>query len=1120
MDLSKKIFGANVDKTVREYFESLQEGTFEIQPGQSISPKRIGLGKTSVGESYLGDRTSYARMWVAVNGYEVKKVEGKYQRINDGKVNIYSVNENLSDSYSELDATQKALLSIQTYQPQLQSNPYLKPPAGIESIDSKSEGAVGALRRTTVNFIVHNKQDFENIFLPFFLKPGATVFVDFGWSDKAFTLYNPNDKVTNKNLDMASFYESIYPNNDDIKKGFTTTVSGQVTKYDVNIDQNGSFKCSLEFVSSNYSLLDKSISDDNNLKFIFENSIEELLMGYFLNFSGVQIDTEILISNSSKLTAQERSKLVKDFFDDEEKVQSDLDQTIGIIDSTSKLSGIFYQNLIKGNAEEDKLSEKESLYISYGLFEDKFLNQFISYWVYYDDDGEEVGRAEEKKNPFSNSFSSFNSWARYSEDLLLLQKQRYDEGDSIISFLYPDTWDEGETYNKVKPVDWDKEKGTETDKQKSRIPLRDLFISVPLISEAFRKSQNVNDALEFIFDKIYEDSGNIINIKMTTNNEAMTSLTFTDVYVANELFDNDDILTFDTTSGNTIVLNSDLKFETPKAGLSSMIAIGNLSEPSFFDEQELQNFNFLNSISSPAEKSNRQKKGMKYQVKHLPDFGEPPKSYKSLTLNMKKFMETEFIGPKKSNDDVSEDYNTYLEERQKLIDEVEESGEESENNTSDVGREEQELETETVDGRQIFYAKSSRDFRMLHAKVNSFINTTDNTISPVLPVSLTLKVYGNNFLGIGDFFTINFLPKHYQDRVYFQIVGVDHNVGTSMWETTYTTVMRLKSNEKSRTHGQIDEKLPEIRLHPLFQKQKAESMIGEISSKENLAGKYCVKNYKKEETSRITLTKLPVGLTRDDIPNLLWEKESFVWDAKNDEEKRKKEGNSNNNNSEKLMNTVKLYDNMGSGELAYFITISNLILGDELINWELLQSKGLPYELRESDGQQELNRQSKIVYVTERSDSALRAIAGSGLSNFRDFILEKFDQPGVSLGLDDFQEKLYEQLGFLKQEVSSFLIPSKDFTDNLYLNGLTWDVSAESPLYQNDGINSEKTGIPFIRFTVTEHSDTRVIPSIVVPRELLKIQSVDVLGKKVWREYCGLKAGFKELFESDERELQ
>ena len=43
------------------------------------------------------------------------------------------------------------------------------------------------------------------------------------------------------------------------------------------------------------------------------------------------------------------------------------------------------------------------------------------------------------------------------------------------------------------------------------------------------------------------------------NTWGMDSRTF------NELFDNDDILTFDTTSGNTIVLNSDLKFETPKA---------------------------------------------------------------------------------------------------------------------------------------------------------------------------------------------------------------------------------------------------------------------------------------------------------------------------------------------------------------------------------------------------------------------------------------------------------------------------------------------------------------------------------------------------------------------------
>ena len=67
MDLSKKVFGANVDKKIRDYFKFLQEGTFVIEPGQSVGAKREGLGKTSTGEGYLGDRTPYARMWTAVN---------------------------------------------------------------------------------------------------------------------------------------------------------------------------------------------------------------------------------------------------------------------------------------------------------------------------------------------------------------------------------------------------------------------------------------------------------------------------------------------------------------------------------------------------------------------------------------------------------------------------------------------------------------------------------------------------------------------------------------------------------------------------------------------------------------------------------------------------------------------------------------------------------------------------------------------------------------------------------------------------------------------------------------------------------------------------------------------
>tara|TARA_R100000995_G_scaffold74261_1_gene43233 strand:- start:447 stop:3842 length:3396 start_codon:yes stop_codon:yes gene_type:complete len=1115
MDLSKKVFGANVDKTIRDYFKFLQEGTFEIQPGDPVQKKSIGVSFDS--ETYLGDRTPYARMWTAVNAYEAKynSEDKKYERIEAGKVNIYTINENLNDSYNELDS-----VSNQKYQPELQDNPYFKPTSGITSVNSKSEGAVGALRRTTVNFTVHNKHDFDNIFLPFFLKPGATVFVDFGWSDKALTLYNPNDKVSNKNLNMANFYESIYPDKDGIKKGFTTTVSGQVTKYDVNVDEKGSFNCSLEFVSSNYSLLDKTISDDNNLKFIFDNSIEELLMGYFLAFSGIQIDVDALIAGNNRLTAKQRKSLVKDFFDDDERrYQQGIDQSLGMIDLISRKSGIYYQNVIHGDSEEDKLGDKEAVYISYGLFEDKFLNQFISFWQYFDDEGNDTTKIEEKTNPFANSFSSKDSWARFDADLLSLQKQKFYSDDDRLSFLYPETWND--TYNKLKPTGWEDAGGVDNDIEKRRIPLRDLFISVPTISEAFKKSQNVNDALEFIFDQIYEDSGNIINIKMISNNDAQVSLTFTDINVSAELFD-DEVLMFDTTSGNTVVLNSDLKFETPKAGLSSMIAIGNLSEPQYFDELELMKFNFLNSIIVDPEATDK-----KYQIKHLPDYGDPPKRYKALTVNMNDIIAKEtdirgsFIDPSQNyntNNLVKGDYQNYLDKKKDLLEpgfwEKMFGKPSDETETDDVVNVEAELETEMPDGTPILYAKSNRDLKLLNAKKNNFISPKNNTISPVLPVNLTLKIYGNNFLGIGDFFTINFLPKHYQERVYFQIVGVDHSIGTSMWDTTYTTVMRLKPNEKQKTFSyNKNQNLPVVKLHPLYEEKTAEDMSknqggAQYDGKDVETTKLAVKGIRKD--IEVIKTTAPnndrANMSYDDIPSLSWARSFFIWDSENKKEKQKKAGIGKRSN--KLINGVQIPETIDSGELAWWIAMTNALISDDFIDWSLLKDKGTPFSLFNTNKQADVVGRAKPgVFVSQRP--------------FGDELIDNFDQPGASWGLDDFQESLLEKLSYYKdrQKVSQFLEEYLFFSKDLnLLYGIYWDVSTKTFLY-NTNDQLEGVGVHFYEISVSGHSDTSIFPSFVIPSQLYKPQGLKDLANKVWTNYCTIKADLKVIFESDEREM-
>jgi len=56
----------------------------------------------------------------------------------------------------------------------------MKPPAGITSISSTTEGTLGVIKKTTVNFVVHNFHDFDSIYNRFFLKPGAQIFIDFG----------------------------------------------------------------------------------------------------------------------------------------------------------------------------------------------------------------------------------------------------------------------------------------------------------------------------------------------------------------------------------------------------------------------------------------------------------------------------------------------------------------------------------------------------------------------------------------------------------------------------------------------------------------------------------------------------------------------------------------------------------------------------------------------------------------------------------------------------------------------------------------------------------------------------------------------------------------------------
>ena len=183
MSTEKRIFGGNPPDIALNQLNRLQ---------QRDSTDALA-SVDSVHNNYLGGKSSFARMWTATNITGSNVDEIVYHSINEGRE--FSYQNNTTGSISD------------NYQIQNQSNPYLKPAAGITSLSSKSEGALGALRTTNVEFQVHNKEDFETIFLPFFLRPGAMVCVDFGWSDN-FKLYDPKEMV-DLNRTMESFDNKI-----------------------------------------------------------------------------------------------------------------------------------------------------------------------------------------------------------------------------------------------------------------------------------------------------------------------------------------------------------------------------------------------------------------------------------------------------------------------------------------------------------------------------------------------------------------------------------------------------------------------------------------------------------------------------------------------------------------------------------------------------------------------------------------------------------------------------------------------------------------------------------------------------------------------------------------------
>ena len=355
-------------------------------------------------------------------------------------------------------------------------NQYMKPAAGITNVTSETEGNLGVIRKTTVNFKVHNFHDFDRIYNRYFLRPGAQLFIDFGWSDlissehvstvgagKGAELYDPEFMLDESKgfpdntegpiiggIQNKLFGDGIYNKYSYIghNQGLCDTVVGLVTDYNASIQEDGSVECSVTITSKNAALLEYNMKES---EWVFKRI--EFILEYLLFFEGYY----------QGLNDNDKKYIKKDIGGGDPSVEHIGATSEGYVNFLDDLGVLLEDSILASDsltpgseavASGIFISKKfEKKYINWGLFEDRVLNSEFGFGSSIDDINSVT------KGQFQVNIDSSNSTVTWMPEIFNRQgiiAQFDDENPPKV--LIPKEWDK--TYNTLQgkqPSDCDED---------------------------------------------------------------------------------------------------------------------------------------------------------------------------------------------------------------------------------------------------------------------------------------------------------------------------------------------------------------------------------------------------------------------------------------------------------------------------------------------------------------------------------------------------------------------------------------------------------------------------------------------------------------------------------------
>ena len=821
-------------------------------------------------QAYKRDATRFPKSQVSFQKESPNSTKGKYivkrpaKHINFSKPKVYMLGNHVLNTTDQItpqqqitadefgqktDSEQKDYITGEMFPDEHgvrnDVNKFLKPAAGIVSVSSETEGALGERKTTTINFVVHNFADFDAIYNRYFLRPGAQIFIDFGWSSVK-DLYPPHEIIgtgeDGKDVE-AIMIERLYgekrsgDSQDGVvtrSKGNLEVVIGQVTNYDSKIMENGSVECSLTIQSTNVAMM--TFPKLNHLKEKIDFLLDHFFRFEALNNFNLKTDKDgNIVPKADFDNVPDSSSSVRDIAEFEELVDEKVKETLGGSDFNptvlGSIAGLFLPDV----------KNSESQYISLGFLEDKILNAEFAFGKNIEDINDVSVKGLQTKIDSSESFTFYHSDFHGKQSII------GNTGETDPAFLIPRFWDR--TYNTItKHTPFYKELETGTidsfdkkfndwiataDKKPSyfntypfetpittydktinggdedstgRIPIREIFINIQTIKDAFGpESKSFKDIVNHILKTINEDSYGIFKFKLAGGQDNTLKIIDENFLGIDNIIDEDafdKLFTFDIMSPTSIVKSYNVNLSLPNDAIGANVAIQALSgtnDQVLPVNEEIVNassladiFNTLTANLFPEE-DGFVNSAREVKIKYVPSIGVfRGKSISDSNAEKQTYQNLYSTELKEGNDFyLNTSYGNII-NTETLFEPKDDIEDDSSDDMGDKAAGKNIRVIDSIDEKQIkngfFVTKDFKEY--FRAKISGkFINKKN----PPLPLKLELTTYGISSLVPGDIFTVDYLPKIYTTTCYFQVTKIKHNVGSDGWYTTLETVFRYRN---------------------------------------------------------------------------------------------------------------------------------------------------------------------------------------------------------------------------------------------------------------------------------------------------------------------------------------